>query len=177
MRTIIKGKNFKVNDVLKQKVQEKLSKIDRHQHFANIKELEVEFSIEKNPTIANNNTVEITAYTKGHVIRAKEASHDMEASIDVVVDKLDRQIEKYKGKLYHSQNHKGRHQAIELKQEPTPKVLRKKRFSTRPVTLDEAILQIELLGHDFYVFHNAESGKINVLYYRKDGGLGLMEPE
>ena len=116
MRTIIKGKNIHIDDELRQKVESKLEKISRHKHHVNIKELEVEFSVEKNPSIEKNKLVEITVFTKGPVLRAKEASADIIASIDIAIDKLDRQIEKYKGKLYKSKNQKGRHEAIEFKQ-------------------------------------------------------------
>lgn len=117
MRTIIKGKNLDLSHELKQKVEEKLDKIARHQHLVNIKEIEVELSVEKNPSIQDDQTVEITAFTKGPVIRAKEASADMLSSLDIVIDKLDRQIQKYKGKIYKSLNHKGRHEAIEFKEQ------------------------------------------------------------
>jgi putative sigma-54 modulation protein len=120
MRTIIKGKNVHVNDQLKKHVEQKLVKITRHTNYVNIKEMKVEFSVEKNPSIANDKTVEITVFTKGPVIRAKEASTDLMASVDLVVDKLDKQMEKYKGKFYHSQNHKARHEAIDLKHPPSP---------------------------------------------------------
>lgn len=115
MRTIIKGKNIQVNDHLRKHLEDKLIKIDRHKHHVSIKELEIELSVEKNPSIENDQAVEITAFTKGPVIRAKEASTDMFSSIDMVVDKLDRQIEKYKGKTYRSKNHKGHHEAEDLK--------------------------------------------------------------
>lgn len=115
MRTIIKGKNIQINDNVRRHLEEKLSKINRHRHHVSIKELEVELSVERNPSIQNDQAVEITAFTKGPVIRARESSADMFSSIDMVVDKLDRQIEKYKGKTYRSQNHKGHHEAMEKK--------------------------------------------------------------
>ena len=177
MRTIIKGKNIQVNDDLKRKVEEKLGKITRHNHYVNIKELEVKFSVEKNPSIEAAQTVEITAFTKGPVIRAKKASADMFSSIDMVVDKLDRQFEKYKGKSYRSQNHKARHEAIALKETKPSLVERRKNFSTKPMTVEEAILQMELIDHDFFVFRNAENDKISVVYSRKGIGFGLLEPE
>jgi len=177
MRTIIKGKNIQVSDEIRKRLEEKLDKISRHQHLVNIKEIEVEFSVENNPSIEKDKAVEITAFTKGPVIRAKESSADMLSSIDLVIDKLDRQIEKYKGKVYRSQNHKGRHEALELKQQSAVKVVREKEFSMEPMTIQEAILQMELLEHGFFIFRNADTSQINVLYARKDGGLGLMKPE
>jgi len=177
MRTIIKGKHMQVNEDLKKKVEEKLEKITRHHHSVNIKELEVKFSVEKNPSIENPQTVEITAFTKGPVIRAKKASSDMLSSIDMVVEKLDRQFEKLKGKAYHSKNHKGRHEAIELKETVPPLIERRKNFSSKPMSVTEAILQMELVDHDFFVFRNAENDKISVIYFRKGSGIGLLEPE
>ncbi len=177
MRTVIKGKNFQVSNDLKEQVESKLGKISRHAQHVNIKELEVEFSVEKNPSIENDQAVEITAFTKGPVIRARKASPDMIASIDMVIDKLDRQIEKYKGKVYRSQNHRAHHEAMEFKENFTPAVERVKNFSTEPTTVEEAILHLDLIDHDFYAFKNAETSQINILYKRKDESLGLLQPE
>ena len=173
MQIIIKGKNLDMSDELKSQTQEKLGKVVRH-HEPVLKEVEVELTVEKNPSIERNQTVEVTAFTKGHVIRAKESSFDMITSLDIVVDKLERQIEKYKGKAYASQNHKGRHAAIETK--VGPKIVRVKKFDLKPMTPEEATLQMELLSHNFYVFQNADTGKISVIYIRRDNDFGLIEP-
>ncbi|MDP3012808.1 MAG: ribosome-associated translation inhibitor RaiA [Candidatus Subteraquimicrobiales bacterium] len=177
MQLIVKGKNIEVTQALRQYAEEKLSRVLRH--FDQISHIEVEFIVAKNPGIANNQTVEVLLFTKKAVIKVQESSTDMYASIDKVVDKLDRQIKKYKGKLYTSK-HKHLMGLSDLVQgsflSDKPKIVKEKRFAIKPMFPDEAALQMELLGHSFFVFMNAETEKVSVVYKRKDNNYGLIEP-
>ncbi len=117
-------------------------------------------------------------FTKGHVIRAKEAAPDMYAAIDLVAEKLERQVRKYKTRLIdrHRSAPVIREQSAQEPELTEPSVVKTKRIEVKPMDIDEAILQMELLGHDFFVFASAETDSINVLYRRADGDYGLIEP-
>ncbi|MCL2695724.1 MAG: ribosome-associated translation inhibitor RaiA [Clostridiales bacterium] len=173
MRILISGKNLEVSAYLRETVEKKMGKLERF--FPSDAEAHVTLSVEKNRHI-----VEITIPHQGRFIRSEEISGDMYASIDAALDKLERQIRKHKSNLK-----KGLREdafAAHYPEEPaaedhTPRVVRVKRFQIKPMSEEEAILQMALVGHSFYVFENAETGKINVLYSRKDGNLGLIEPD
>jgi len=141
--------------------------------------------VEKNPANKNRDVAEVTAHMKGLVVRAEEAAPDMYSAIDLVSEKLERQMLKYKTKLVDRRN--GRTTAVRtaagdselpstLDAEPEAAVVRTKSVAVKPMTEDEAILQLELLGHDFFVFTHAEEGTVNVLYRRNDGDYGLIQP-
>jgi putative sigma-54 modulation protein len=170
-----------VTPALQQYAEEKVGKSSRIIDYM-LKEAEVELWVEKNPSIENNQVCEITLWTKGPVIRAREASVDMYAAIDMAIDKIERQLRKYKGKLV--DRHTGKHQPPppepmippEVLTEEERSVVKTKRMTVKPMTEDEAILQLELLGHDFFVFAHPESNNIHVLYRRDDGDYGVIEP-
>ena len=174
MKTIISGRNLDVTDALRETIQSKLKKLDRFFH----KELEVQvtLSVEKNRHI-----MEVTIPFNGSILRAEESTDDMYKSIDGVVDKLIRQIRKQKSKL---QNRINRYETIRFeniqdydkKDMEEFKIVRTKRFLMKPMDPEEAVLQMELLDHDFYVFVDAETNDVNVVYKRKDGNYGLIEP-
>ena len=180
MRLQVKGKNVEVSDSIRRYAEEKLAKLDRQLH--ELTQVEVELWTEKNPSIAANQVAEATIWTKGPTLRAREASTDMKASIDQLTDKLLRQVEHYRAKRSRKQ---ARGNGIPAPggpmsipdQEQSPQIVKTKQFAVKPMTAEEAVLQLELVGHDFFVFQNDESGKINVLYRRKDGGYGLIEPQ
>jgi len=185
MRIIVKGRHMDVTPALHEYAEEKVGKVARildHQ----IKEAEVELYVEKNPSIEDSQVAELTMFTKGPVIRAKEAAPDMYAAIDLASDKLERQVRKYKGKLLdrHSGKHGNGREARERMVVPAPipvdvdepEIVKTKQVSIKPMTAEEAILQLELLGHDFFVFTSAETEEVNVLYRRNDGDYGLIEP-
>lgn len=178
MKMIVKGRHMAVTQPIREYAEEKIgrtSKIMDHETMTT----EVELYVEKNPSIENNQVAEITVFTKGPVIRSKEASNDMYAAIDLAADKLERQFRKYKGKK--QDRHSARSgapvsEAVSLEpEEPEPTVVKTKVMEVKPMTLDEAILQMELLGHDFFVFNAADSDMVNVLYRRHDGDFGLIE--
>lgn len=180
MDMIIKGRHMAVTDAIRDYAKEKIgrtAKIIDGDHMR----AEVELYVEKNPSIENNHVAEVTVWTKGPVIRAKEASADMYAAIDLVSEKLERQFRKYKGKIL--DRHSGKRNAVPalavetVKAEANePAIVKTKVLDVKPMMPEEAILQLELLGHDFFVFTSAETEMINVLYRRADGDYGLIEP-
>lgn len=177
MDLVIKGRNAKLSKALKEYAAKKVEKVNRH--LDTIVRGEVEFITRGNPSISNNQQVEITLWTKGPLIRAVANSSDSFTSIDLAVDKLERQVDKYKGKVYSSRNKRtSKSRQLGMKSQgkrQSPQVRKKKQFVVKPMTLNEALLQMELLGHDFFVFLNAETETLHIVYRRKDGTLGLIE--
>lgn len=177
MQLKLRGKNTQVTEAMRNAVDEKLERIRRH--FDHIIEGTVEFSVEKNPSIARGQRVEVNLHVKGHTIRAEQNSSDMYGAIDGVVDKLERQIERYKGRVYASKaihGAAGHGQPLSIKEmAPEAPIVRRKAFDLKPMSPEEASLQLELLAHEFYVFINAETDDVNVIYRRKDGDFGLIE--
>jgi putative sigma-54 modulation protein len=178
MRLQVKGRNVEVSEQIRTYAQEKLRKLDRL--VADPTRVELELALEKNPSIAENHIAEATIWTKGPVLRARESSSDMKASIDQLVDKLERQVKRYREK-----RRPRRHTRAESEvaapllpaSEGETTIVKTKQFAVKPMTPEEAVLQLELVGHDFFVFRNADSGEVNVLYRRRDGDFGLIEPE
>lgn len=180
MKMIVKGRHMDVTPAIRDYAEEKIgrtAKILDHM----IMSAEVELQVEKNRSIQNGHVAEVTVYTKGHVIRAREAASDMYAAIDLVSEKLERQVRKFKTKIV------DRHTKVtpiaeiaaalgEAGGEREPAIVKTKVVAVKPMSPDEAILQMELLGHDFFVFSSAETEEVNVLYRRTDGDYGLIEP-
>ncbi len=181
MELIIKGKNVDVTDRLRTYVEKKIGKLDRY--LPTITEAWVELTTEDAKAAQDRQVCQITVRSNGTILRAEERSDDMFTSIDTVLDKMYRQIARYKGKR------KNRWRGAGMAPEPLPlelveetedersNIVRVKRFPMTPMHPDEAVEQMELLGHDFFVFFNADEGQINVLYRRKDGNYGLLQPE
>lgn len=175
MKTTVKGKNIEVTEALRSSVEKKLSKLDKY--FEPDVEAHVTLSVEKNRHI-----IEVTIPFNGVILRGEESNDDMYASIDLVTDKLVRQIRKQKTKLQR-RNHGDslRFQFIpdieKENVEPESKIVKTKKFAIKPMSSEEAVLEMELLGHNFFVFRNGETGEVNVVYKRKDGDYGLIEPE
>ena len=187
MKLVIHGKNIEITDAIREYVHQKIEKAVSHcQNITN--QVDVHLSVARNPRISTKQAAEVTIYANGSVIRAEESSESLYASIDLVADKIARQLRKYKEKR---QDHKTQpistnevvapetvaadligDRTAELPQE----VVRTKYFSMPPMTLAEAQEQLQLVGHDFYMFHNAESGEINVIYERNHGGYGVIQP-
>lgn len=174
MKLNFTGKNIEVTEALKDVTEKKLGKLDKY--FQGDVEGNVVYSVERNRKI-----IEITINLPGTILRAEEYSDDMYAAVDKAVDILERQIRKHKTKLQrrYTNGETIRFENIEPlhEEEDRPKVVRTKRFDMKPMNVEEAILQMELLRHNFFVFMNADSDDINVLYKRKDGNYGLIEPE
>jgi len=185
MQVNIKGKNVEVTDRLKSYVDKKVGKLDHY--LPGITEAWVELRVEDTKAAQDRQVCQVTLRTDRTILRAEERSDDIFAAIDAVLTKVYRQIDRYKGK----RKNRWRSTAVaagsdvavadieeeaELEGE-SASIVRVKRFPVRPVNPEEAVEQMELLGHDFYVFYNAEAGQINVLYRRKDGNYGLLQPE
>ncbi len=177
MQIHVRGKNMEVNSSLQEYAEKRLGKLEKY--FDSNFEAQVTLSVAK-----EDNIVEVTISIDGLLLRGEESSEDMYASIDKVVDKLERQMHKYKTKINRKLRQRGikelNEQYVSLQREEKeneePQVVRTKRFVIKPMSVEEAILQMNLLGHDFFVFNNAETEDINVLYRRKDGNYGLIEP-
>lgn len=177
MRISISGKNIEVSDYLRDLVKKKVSKLDRY--FPKDTEAQVTMAVERSRHI-----VEVTIPYSGGIIRGEEVTGDMYASIDNVLDKLEKQIIKHRTRLeknlkaeafkYESPLFGG---TYDEQEEEGRSLVRIKKFDIKPMPVEEAMLQLELLGHSFYVFRNSRTEAINVLYVRKDGNYGLIEPE
>lgn len=175
MEIKINARNIEVTERLKEYLEKKLRKMPRY--LPNLLEAEVELSRHDTKNIKDSHRVEITLRSSRAFIRAEETSADIFAAIDAVVDKLYRRIERYKGKLYEKGRGRAQEEVMEEAVEETPRIVKVKTFPVSPMSEEEAIEQMELLGHDFFIFLNPEDGQINVLYRRKDGNYGLIKPE
>lgn len=186
MKLVIQGKNIDITDSLRDYVDQKVKKAVSH--FQNLTtEVDVHLSIEKNPRITSSQAAEVTIYANGTVIRAHETSESMYASIDLVADKIARQLRKYKEKRFTKKAATSAKDApvpvmpiadIDTDREPElpSDVVRMKYFAMAPMAVEEALEQLQLVDHDFYMFLNADSGEINVIYERNHGGYGLIQP-
>ncbi len=173
-----------VTPALRQYAEEKLGKLVRY--FEQVQEAQVVLSVERHDRLGKAQVVEVTVWGDGIILRGEEASEDMYASIDLVVEKLRKQIEKYRSRVIQKrridESRKRHRRAVSaeaaLRAGPSePSVVRIKRFAMKPMTVEDAVIQMELLGHSFFVFRSAETEEVNVLYRRTDGQFGLIEPE
>lgn len=187
MDLVIKGKNMDVTESLKDYAHQKISRITKI--LDGIIDAQVEFNVIKNKSVQSNQIVEVTLHLSGGVIRAEEAKDNMYAAIDLVTDKLERQLRRFKGKHNHIDRVKTSAGVLEFEtavsvvepeefteESDTPQIVRNKQITVEPMRAEEAARQMELLGHDFYVFRNQETKELNVLYHRRDGHYGLIEP-
>lgn len=178
MRLQVKGKNVEVTDSIREYAEEKLSKLERQ--LADPTRVELELAVERNPSISQNHVAEATIWTKGPILRAREASADHKASIDQLVDKLERQVKRYREKRRPRRGQQPEAAALPEDAVPLddePRIVKSKQFAVKPMSSEEAVLQLELVGHDFFVFQNADTGDVNVVYRRRDGAYGLIEPQ
>ena len=176
MEISIFARNMEVPPRLREHVERKMGKLDRY--LPSIDEARVDLAVEKTRSAANRQVAQLTVRVRGTILRAEERTNDMFASIDAVLDKMYRQIARYKGKR------QDRWQIVvetppleEPVEETEGEIVRVKRFEVRPMAPEEAIEQMELLGHRFYLFLNADENAINVVYRRDDGNYGLLQPE
>lgn len=174
MKTKYLGRFMDVTDSLKEYAEKKLAKLEWF--FDDSADAQIKFTQEKGA----KNIAEITINMKHMIFRAEEVSGDMYASIDKAVDKLSRQIRRHRTKLdkrLHVPAPEVIPEEIPEVEEEEKKVVRVKRFSVKPMSVEDAIMQMEMLGHSFYLFENSDSGRMCVLYIRQDGDYGLLEPE
>ena len=178
MKLEIRGKNIEMTDALKDYTTKRLSKLEKYIEDARIAQVALSVQGERHK-------VEVTIPLNGVILRGEVASEDMYTAIDMVVEKLEKQIEKHKTKLFKIYRGGGLKQAVaeeiqkDLSDKDTTekfKVVRTKRFALKPMDEEEAIMQMNLLGHTFFVFMNAETDEVNVVYKRKDKHYGLIEP-
>jgi putative sigma-54 modulation protein len=180
MQFQVKGRNLEVSDALRSYAEQKLAKLERQ---LNDPRVELELAVERNPSIAANHVAEATIWTRGPVLRAREASSDMRASIDQLVEKLERQVKRYRSQGRARRRRAARangpaEESIPLvPDEDAPMIVKTKQFAMNPMTPEEAVLQLELIGHDFFVFRSADTGEVNVVYRRRDANYGLIEPQ
>ncbi len=179
MELQITGKNLEILPPVRSRIERKLGRISRH--LPNIIESKVEITEEKTRSPQQHFVAQVTINSNGTLLRGEERGEDLFTAIDRVFEVIDRQIKRYKGRLLK----RGRGISLArgefspgVETAPPPKgVIKVKRFAIKPMPADEAIDQMELLGHDFFLFFNADTEKINLLYRRRDGNYGLIEPE
>jgi putative sigma-54 modulation protein len=185
MKLVIQGKNIEVTDAIREYVSLKIDKAVSH--FRSLTtEVDVHLSVARNPRITSKQAAEVTIYANGTVIRAEEKSENLYASIDLVADKIARKLRKYKERKNSKTAIKT---ALAVTEQPPitlpqdnrapelpPQVVRNKYFAMNLMNIDDAVEQLELVDHDFFVFRNAETGEINVVYERNHGGYGVIQP-
>ncbi len=174
MRFIITGRNIDVTEGLKSAIHDKLGKLDRF--FNEDTEVHVTLSVEK-----ERQKIEVTIPVKGNIIRSEQVSSDMYVSIDLVEEVIERQLKKYKTKIIESKQNAGsftpEYTEDAVNDDTEIEIIRTKKFGIKPMDPEEACVQMELLGHNFYVFFNSETEQVNVVYKRKGNTYGLIEPE
>ncbi|MBQ1449271.1 MAG: ribosome-associated translation inhibitor RaiA [Coriobacteriales bacterium] len=183
----VTGRKMQVSDTLREYVTEKLGNAVK---VFDIEPMTAEavLHVEKNRSNPRSAVAEITLRTKGHVIRAEEAAEDMYAAIDLATDKVTRQLRKYKTRILDRHKRHGAKGKVVMMEAPVEApaaasvedeeaVVRVKEIALDPLTEDEALMQIDLLGHDFFVYTDAMTGLVNVMYHRKDGGYGVIKPK
>ncbi|MEN6478889.1 MAG: ribosome-associated translation inhibitor RaiA [Anaerolineales bacterium] len=179
MEIQVKGHNLEVGDTLRSYVERKVSKLDRF--LPQLGEVQVDLSVENSRRAVQRQVAQITVRNgSGIILRAEERSGDMRQSIDAAIDKMINQIRRFKGKYWESRR-EGSVEPVFVEEpeeeEEESRIVRIKRFETRPMDAEEAIEQMELLGHDFFLFYNMATSSYSVVYKRRDGGYGLLLPE
>lgn len=187
MKLVIQGKNIEITEAIREYVNQKIEKAVAH--YQNLTtEVDVHLSVARNPRINSKQTAEVTIYANGSVVRAEESSENLYASIDLVADKISRKLRKYKEKRQ-DKSHAPVKTAEAVNDQPIVtnliqdrapelpgQVVRTKYFAMPPMSVQEALEQLELIDHDFYMFLNAETNEINVVYERNHGGYGVIQP-
>jgi putative sigma-54 modulation protein len=184
MKLVIQGKNIEVTEAIREYVEQKIDKAVSH--FQSLTtEVDVHLSVARNPRIASSQSAEVTVYANGSVIRAEEKTENLYASIDLVADKISRKLRKFKER---KTDRAAAKTSVAVVEQPVPlpngnrvvelpnQVVRNKYFTMPAMSVDEALEHLELIDHDFYVFRNAETGDINVVYERNHGGYGVIQP-
>ena len=190
MKLLIQGNNIEVTDAIHNHVKQKLEKAVRHFHNLTTK-VDVHLSVAHHSCASDNHQAEVTVYANGTVIRAQESSANLYASIDMVADKIARQLRKYKEKQLHKKTHAhtnikeielNEEESVEINLSPekTPQlpeeVVRSKYFMMPPMSVQSALEQLQIIDHDFYMFCNSATNEINVIYCRNHGGYGVIQP-
>lgn len=193
MHVVVTGRNIDLTPSLKEYLNEKLQRAQKH--FNHPLEVQALLSVAKNPSIPNNQTAEVTIKVNGNIIRGEESSENMYNSIDLVADKIERQLRKFKTRHWQRKKPNAEKEPDMLldvspdldtdeavtkalaTDDIKSRIVRSKRFPLKPMTAEEACAHMDLLGHDFFMFVNSETGHVNTVYHRRDGQYGLIEPE
>ena len=182
MQLIVQSKNIQITDRLHEYVEDKVNRLDRY--LSTITDARMELSTEQTRSSEDRQVAQLTVRSKGMMLRAEEHSGDIFTSVDMVMDKMKRQIDRYKrkrrGVLRRAQQEEAQASMLleeDQDEEEEGDIVRVKRFSVAPMDPEEAVEQMELLGHDFFVFYNADEGQMNVVYRRRNGDYGLIQPE
>jgi putative sigma-54 modulation protein len=177
LQVIVKGKNIEVTDALRDHAEQKVAKIEKL--GLDFQEIEVKLVVEKNPSIKDNQIAELTMLGGGPLLRATDRDRDMYVAIDKAVSKLLRRIKKFHGKQIDRTQSRESALRVPSPEEPLEEesrsIVKKKRISLKPMTPEEAVLQMEMLGHDFFVFTDSETDQATVVYKRNDGNFGLID--
>lgn len=190
MKLVLQSKNIDITDAIRDYVHQKIEKAVSH--FEQLTtEIDINLSVAKNPRIAASQVAEVTIYANGATIRAEEASEDLYASIDLVADKISRQLRKYKERNFTKKDRTDLSKDLELELDLElldynltdnraatlpAEVVRTKYFAMSALTIEEAVAQLQLVDHDFYMYRSAETGEVNVVYRRNHGGFGVIQP-
>ena len=193
MHVTVTGRNLDLTPALKEYLLDKLQRSQKH--FDHPLDIAALLSVAKNPSIADNQTAEVTIKVNGNVIRGEESTENMYASIDLVANKIERQLRKFKTRYFHRGDKAKLYELMEAidvspeidsdeevqkalhNDEIHPKIVRSKRFPLKPMLPEEACSHMDLLGHDFFMFVNSDTGHVNTVYHRRDKNYGLIEPE
>ena len=189
MKLNVHGRNIEVTDWIHEYVEKKVERLERY--LPQAREAKAELVYSETRAAADRYTAQLTIWANGQILRAEESTEDIFASIDAIMDKMSRQIERYKGRRFKNKRRVAAAGAADADlaamilpeeaeveaEELTGHVVRTKRFMVQPMTQEEAIEQMELLGHDFFVFYSVEADAMNVLYRRRDGNYGILQPE
>ena len=174
MNIIIRGKHIELTDALKEYVMKRVGKLEKYSD--EFMDVQVTLLVER-----DRHRVEVTAPIHGMILRGEEETEDMYSSIDMVVEKLERQIDKYRTKINRRMRSKvlkdHEPKQVAANDEPQEEIVRNKKFPAKPMSVEEAIMQMNLVGHNFFVFTNAESQEMNVVYLRNNGDYGLLQPQ
>ncbi len=171
MEIAYRSKNIEITNALRRHVERKLGKLERY--FADPIAAQVSLNVEH-----GRHVVEVTVPLNGVILRGEEQTGDMYASVDLVVEKLEKQVEKYKTRLAKRMRITDeRKTEVGEPEAPEPRLVKTKRFAVKPMEAGEAVMQMNLVGHDFFVFLNSETNQVNVVYRRRDGNYGLIEPD
>jgi putative sigma-54 modulation protein len=193
MQVTVTGRNVELTSALKSYLLDKLQRSQKH--FDHDLAITALLSVAKNPSVAQSQTAEVTIKLNGSIIRGEESTANMYASIDLVADKIERQLRKYKTRYYQKGKHLAGHEVeasidvgaqadddVAIRKEiaeadTKPTIVRSKRFPLKPMNPEEACKHMDLLGHDFFMFINSDTDHVNTVYHRRDGNYGLIEPE
>jgi putative sigma-54 modulation protein len=183
MNIVVRGRNINITSRLEEYVDKKVGKLDRF--LPTIDEARMELAVEETRSAQHSQIAQLTVRSRGRILRVEERDQDIFAAIDAVAEKMQRQIRRYKGRLRGAERGAESIRTpnleslpeTESEEEPLGAIVRTKKFPVTPMDAEEAIEQMELLGHDFFVFFNSEVNGINVLYRRKTGDYGLLQPE